>query len=111
MGKGLGIAVLIFAALAIVISFSVSASSPEAVDEHRKEANSKCSQASNLLQARAEGNLIEFDDSVGYTALIIQGHYPQRYMNNRVGRVLCLFNRTTRKAYVAEITTDLGTRP
>ena len=43
-----------------------------------------------------------FSDDVGYTALLLQGSYPQKHMKNRLGRELCLFERKSGTAHVTE---------
>ncbi|MEA5593017.1 hypothetical protein [Rivularia sp. UHCC 0363] len=80
----------------------VTASSPEAWATHRKEVISSCIRVSGLRNARSAGEIITFSDDVGYDALLVKGNYPQPHMNNRIGKMLCLFNRRTRKADVSE---------
>lgn len=41
-----------------------------------------------------------FDDSVGMTALVVAGLYPQPHMKNQRASVLCLFDRKRREASV-----------
>ena len=43
-----------------------------------------------------------FSDDVGYTALLLQGSYPQKHLKNRLGRELCLFERKSGTAHVTE---------
>lgn len=43
-----------------------------------------------------------FSDDVGYTALLLQGRYPQKHMKNGLGRELCLFERKSGTAHVTE---------
>lgn len=45
---------------------------------------------------------MDFDDRLGYSALLISGRYPQPQMHNKSARELCLFDRRTRKAFVSE---------
>jgi hypothetical protein len=47
--------------------------------------------------------LVLFDDAVGYDALVVSGTYPQPHMKNQPGKMLCLFNKKTRKASVSEM--------
>jgi hypothetical protein len=77
-------------------------STPEAWAAHEKEVVSACAGASNLHDAKPAGKLVEFDDRVGFTAVIIDGRYPQPYMKNKRGRVLCLFDRRTRTPFVSD---------
>jgi len=39
---------------------------------------------------------------VPVTALVLAGRYPQKHMNNRAGRELCVWDRKAGKAYVSE---------
>ena len=75
------------------------ASSPAAWSAHDREVASACTQASGLKQAAVAGQPMVFDDSVGITALVLTGRYPQPRMKNQLGRVLCLFDRKTRQAH------------
>jgi hypothetical protein len=76
-------------------------STPEAWSAHAQEVVSACTAASGLNRAHAAGELIEFNDSVGYTAVLIAGHYPQAHMHGASGRVLCLFDKRTRQANIS----------
>ena len=80
----------------------VGGTTPDAWADHEKEVTSACAAASNLRDAKPGGNLIEFDDHVGFTAVIIDGHYPQPHMKHKRGRVLCLFDKRTRAAFVSD---------
>ncbi len=48
------------------------------------------------------GGPIQYDDRVPVTALVLAGRYPQKHMNNRPGRELCVWDRKAGKAYVSE---------
>ena len=39
---------------------------------------------------------------MGYTALLLQGRYPQKHMKNGLGRELCLFERKSGTAHVKQ---------
>ena len=75
------------------------ASSPFAWSAHDREVASACTEASGLNKAAAAGQPMVFDDSLGMTALVVTGRYPQPHMKNQPGRVLCLFDRKTRQAH------------
>jgi hypothetical protein len=77
------------------------ASSPDAWASHKSEVIAKCSVASGLKDAKLVGELIEYDDSVGFTAALIAGIYPQPHMRNQPGRSLCLFDKRSRTAHAA----------
>ena len=85
-----------------MLSVAAYGDAPEARPAHEKEVVSACVAASNLRRAKPGGSLVEFDDRVGVTALIVEGRYPQPHMKNERGRVLCLFDRKTRTATVSD---------
>jgi hypothetical protein len=91
-----------FAAITFFLSTAAQAATPEAWAAHDKTSLAKCLQASQLKNPRAAGSPALFDDSIGYTALLLKGTYPQKFMNNRSGVELCLFQRATQKAVVSE---------
>lgn len=80
------------------------ASSDQAWAEHDKQLLKACTRASQLKDVRALGNSADFDDRSGYSALLLQGRYPQKHMNNRKGTELCLYDRRQKTAYVTEWT-------
>ncbi len=80
------------------------ASSDQAWAAHDKQLLRACSAASQLKDVRALGKSAEFDDRSGYSALLLQGRYPQKHMNNRKGTELCLYDRRQKSAYVTEWT-------
>lgn len=90
-----------FACLAAAWSYC-AASTPEAWSAFGEEVLKACVAASSLRDARPAGERVDFDDRVGYSALVIVGRYPQPQMNNQSGRELCLFDRRTRTASVSD---------
>ena len=82
---------------------------PDAWAAYEKEVVSACVAASNLLDAKPGGKLLDFDDRIGFTAVVIDGRYPQPHMRNKCGRVLCLFDKQTRTAYVSLSSLDRET--
>jgi len=74
---------------------------PEAWVAHEKEVVTACAAASNLRDPKPGGSAVDFDDRVGFTALIIDGYYPQPHLKNKRSRVLCLFDKRTRMAFVS----------
>ncbi|ALZ08881.1 hypothetical protein CF342_30520 [Pseudomonas aeruginosa] len=72
------------------------ASTAEAWQAHDAMVRAACLKASGLRQ------VLPFDDEVGYSALLLQGRYPQPHMQGRQGRELCLYRRATGKASVSE---------
>ena len=78
------------------------ASSPEAWAIHDKTVLASCIKASGLKNAEPVGTAAQFDDRVGYTALLLQGQYPQKHMNGATGTELCLYHKKSKTAYVTE---------
>ena len=90
------------ACLALGDGGAAHAASPGAWAAHEAAVVAACTGASAFRDARPGGSLIEFDDRLGLTALVIEGRYPQAHMKNQRGRVLCLFDKRTRSASVAD---------
>jgi hypothetical protein len=78
------------------------ASTPQAWKAYDAEVLKACLAASSLRNAHAAGQRVDFDDAIGYSALLLAGSYTQPHMKNRSGRELCLFDRRTRTATVSE---------
>ena len=78
------------------------ASSPHAWAAYDKAVLASCTKASGLKNAKPVGNAAQFDDRVGYTALLLQGQYPQKHMKGQQGTELCLYNKQTKTAYITE---------
>lgn len=67
----------------------------------RQKVLASCLKASGLKDPEPVGTAAQFDDRVGYTALLLQGQYPQKHMNGATGTELCLY-RKTKTAFVTE---------
>ncbi|WP_085584885.1 MULTISPECIES: hypothetical protein [unclassified Pseudomonas] len=78
------------------------ASSPDAWAAHDKAVLAACTQASGLKAPKPVGTAAPFDDRVGYTAVLLQGQYPQKHMKGQQGTELCLYDRKAKSAYVTE---------
>lgn len=92
------------AAFAALLIGCAPASSPEAWSDYEKEVAAACFAATGFKDAEAHTKLIVFGDDIGRDALIVEGIYPQAHMNGAKGKMLCLFDKATRKAAVSEIT-------
>ncbi|PWB33718.1 hypothetical protein DCO48_08655 [Pseudomonas sp. SDI] len=88
----------------LLLGSAAHASSEQAWAEHEKSLSRACVAASQLKDAKPLGKPAEFDDRVGYSALLIQGRYPEKHMNNRKGTELCLFDKQRQAAFVTEWT-------
>ncbi|GFM83560.1 hypothetical protein PSCICN_42520 [Pseudomonas cichorii] len=94
-----------FLALPIILSAlacQANAATPQAWDALDKAMLDACLKASQLKDSKPVGTNAQFDDRVGYSALLLQGRYPQKHMNNRKGTELCLYSRKNRQASVTE---------
>ncbi|AHZ71631.1 hypothetical protein OU5_4552 [Pseudomonas mandelii JR-1] len=78
------------------------ASSPDAWAAYDKAVLASCTKASGLKNAKPVGTAAQFDDRVDYTALLMQGQYPQKHMKGQQGTELCLYNKKSKSAYVTE---------
>jgi hypothetical protein len=78
------------------------ASSPDAWAVYDKTVLASCTKASGLKDAKPIGTAAQFDDRVGYSALLLQGQYPQKHMKGAQGTELCLYNKKSKTAYVTE---------
>lgn len=86
----------------LVTTSLAQASSDEAWQKSRQVMKQACINASTLSKVRVLGDAIAYDDSVGYSALLLEGRYPQAQMKNKRGRELCLFQRSSGRASVSE---------
>jgi hypothetical protein len=93
---------------AALVTSGAAASTPQAWSEFDAEVLRACVAASALKNPRAAGERVDFDDALGYSALLLAGHYPQPHMKNQSGRELCLFDRRTRTASVSGADGILG---
>ena len=78
------------------------ASSPDAWAAYDKVVLASCTKASGLKDAKPVGTPAQFDDRVGYTAVLLQGQYPQKHMKGQQGSELCLYNKKSKTAFVTE---------
>ncbi|MBZ6394004.1 MULTISPECIES: hypothetical protein [Pantoea] len=87
----------------LLLSSSLAyASTDTAWQQSRQVMTQACINASTLSKVRVLGEIIDYDDSVGYSALLLEGRYPQPQMRNKRGRELCLFQRSSGRASVSE---------
>ncbi|RMO92219.1 hypothetical protein ALQ33_03134 [Pseudomonas syringae pv. philadelphi] len=96
--KATSIAFLCLTALAT----QAQASSADAWAAYDKAALASCIKSSGLKDAKPVGTPAQFDDRVGYTAILMRGQYPQKHMKGRQGTELCLFNSKSKAAFVTE---------
>jgi len=107
--SGSGPTFLPYVGAAILLASVAPASTPAAWDAFQDEVLKACVGASSLRQAQAAGQRIDYDDRIGFSALLLAGQYPQPHLRNRSGRELCLFDRRTRTATTADADQILST--
>ncbi len=78
------------------------ASSSESWKKNNQNLKTACFKASQLKSPKIASDIMLFDDRVGYSAVVLEGHYPQAHMKNRLGRELCLWHRAKQKAFITE---------
>ncbi|EPM96827.1 hypothetical protein A258_11460, partial [Pseudomonas syringae pv. actinidiae ICMP 19104] len=84
------------------LAIQAQASSSDAWAAYDKAALESCIRSSGLKDAKPVGTPAQFDDGVGYTAILMRGQYPQKHMKGRQGTELCLFNSKSKAAFVTE---------
>ena len=93
---------LSLALLLLVAAGQAQASSDQAWQAQEREMRERCLAASQLQQARIAGEPVLFDDRLGISALMLSGRYPQPHMQGQRGRELCLYQRSSGTAHIAE---------
>ncbi|MFN3898492.1 MAG: hypothetical protein ACK4PM_14290 [Acinetobacter junii] len=98
--------------LVFLVSSSITsltfASSEQAWKKHDQEIKTACIKASKLKDVKTLSNVMLFDDRFEYSAILIQGKHSQAHMKNKIGRELCIWNKTIRKAYLSEVNMKLN---
>lgn len=95
----LALALLAAGLPALLAGAPTQASSPQAWEAQRRQLIEACRQASGLRQSRPVGDPVDFPELV---VLLQAGTYPQPHMAGRRGRELCLFDKRSGRARVAE---------
>ena len=85
-----------------ILATQAHASSPDTWATYDKTVLASCTKTSGLKNVKPVGTAAQFDDRVGYTALLLQGQYPQKHMKGQQGTELCLYNKKSKTAYVTE---------
>ena len=77
------------------------ASSPDAWRAYDRQVRNACVAASGLAAARVKGQRVDEKD-LDISALLLEGTYPQPHMRGQKGLELCLFERRSGRAKVAD---------
>lgn len=88
--------------LLLIAVGQAQASSEQAWQAQERDMRERCLAASQLQQARIAGEPVLFDDRLNISALMISGRYPQPHMQGQRGRELCLYQRSSGTAHIAE---------
>ncbi len=90
--------------LALLIALAggaAQASSPASWTASARAGSAACVKASGLDRAAASGP-ITFSDALGRDAYLVRGAYTRPFMKGAQGAMLCLYDRTTRRAEAVE---------
>ena len=88
-----------FAVVSVAAAHASTSASYTALD---RQTSAACIAASGL-RAATVGPAIRFSDSFLMDARTVTGTYPQPHMKGAKGKMLCLFNRKTKKAEAQEM--------
>ncbi len=97
-------------ALALGLAFGISptqASSPAAWSSYDAKVRAACGAASRLSQPRVRGERLDLPDA-GLSLLVLEGRYPQPHMQGKRGLEVCVFEKNSGRASVAEADRWLG---
>lgn len=92
------------------VSYTAQASSEQVWKKNDQNLKTACIKASQLKKTTVVSDIMPFDDRVGYSAILLEGRYPQAHMKNQLGRELCLWQRAKQKAFIVEADTLLKTK-
>lgn len=92
---------IMIATIALAAASPALASSPAAWAASNKAGQAACIAAANFARPSVSPPL-NFSDQIGRDAMLVRGMYKQRFMKNAWGTMLCLYDRRTHRAEVAE---------
>ena len=93
--------ILIAGIVLVAAAGPASASTGAAWAASSKAGRAACIAAANFARPSVSAPL-SFSDQVGRDAILVRGMYKQRFMKNAWGTMLCLYDRRTHRAEVAE---------
>ncbi len=93
-----------FAAAAIVLAVAspAFAATPDSWAKVDKASEAACVKAANLGGATA-GPPVRYSDKVGIDARVVTGTWPQPHMKGAKAKMLCLYNRKSKRTEVQEL--------
>lgn len=90
------------AAAAMLLAAPVTAAAPDAWAKLDQASEAACLKAANLVGATI-GPPIRYSDRTGIDARVIVGTWPQPHMKGAKAKMLCLYNRKTKRVEVQEL--------
>lgn len=91
----------LLASATIVLSTAASASSTAAWSAGESAARNACVKSSGLNDAAASAP-VHFSDRTAQDVILVTGRYPQKFMKNKPGTMLCLYDRRAKTAETQE---------
>jgi heat shock protein HslJ len=91
---------------AVAITAPAVAATPDSWAKNDKVSEGACLKAANLGGA-AVGGPVRYSDRVGIDARVVTGTWPQPHMKGAKAKMLCLYNRKTKRAEVQELVEPL----
>lgn len=98
------------ALLAVTLSPPASSATPDKWMAVDKASEAACAKAANLTGATA-GPPIRYSDRTGIDARVVTGVWPQPHMKGARAKMLCLYNRKTKRVEVQELAEPVTTVP
>ncbi len=95
---------LIGAAIALAMAAPAFSATPDAWAKVDAASQAACVKAANLVGAIA-GPPIRYSDKVLIDARVVEGTWPQPHMKGAKAKMLCLYNRKTKRVEVQELAT------
>lgn len=90
------------AAAVAMLAAPATAATPDTWAKLDKGSEAACLKAANLGDATA-GPPVRYSDRTGMDARVVTGTWPQPHMNGAKGKMLCLYNRKTKRVEVQEL--------
>jgi hypothetical protein len=87
--------------LAILVAAPATASTEAAWKASARQGRQACIATAHLLRPTVSA-AVGFSDRTGYDAMLVRGTYPQKFMKGAKGTMLCLYDRRTHRAEIAE---------
>ena len=88
-------------AVSLLMGTAAHASSDDAWAAFTLAVAEKCAASSGLKHAHVS-ELVGFDDSLGKVATLVTGVFPQKALKGAKGKMLCIYDKQTRKVWIDE---------